>query len=64
MREHLLDTQISDEAPIADALEQQRDAVESPLDEEASAQPNPETPLEVNEADWTDQLREVEDDEI
>ena len=52
----------SDEVPIADALEQQQDAVPPALDDEALAAPPADVPLEAPDADWQEQLEEVIDD--
>lgn len=52
----------SDEVPIADALEQQQDAVPLAADDEAPAAPDADVPLEASDADWQEQLEEVIDD--
>lgn len=49
----------SDEVPIADALEQQQDAVAPASDDEAPAAPPADVPLEASDADWQEQLEEV-----
>jgi hypothetical protein len=49
-----------DEVPVADAVEQQRTAVEPIPDQEASAEPPVDVPLEVAPADWQEQLETVE----
>ncbi|KUH65444.1 hypothetical protein AU184_17810 [Mycolicibacterium novocastrense] len=51
-----------DEVPVADAVEQQRPASEPVLDEEASADSEPNPPLEASPADWQEQLEAVEID--
>ncbi|KUI15801.1 hypothetical protein AU193_12710 [Mycobacterium sp. GA-1285] len=53
---------LPDDVPLADAMEQQRDPSEPPLDEEAAAQPEPNPPLEASPADWQEQLETVEID--
>lgn len=50
------------EVSEADALEQQRAASEPVLDEEASADSDPNPPLEASPADWQEQLEAVEID--
>jgi hypothetical protein len=52
--------ELPDDVPLADAVEQQRTASEPVLDEEASAEPPAETPLEATPADWQEQLETVE----
>ena len=54
--------ELPDDVPVADAVEQQRTASEPVLDEEASAEPPPEAPLEAAPADWQEQLEIVEID--
>jgi hypothetical protein len=49
-----------DDVPVADAYEQQRTPVEPVLDEEASAEPPRDVPLEAPAADWQEQLETVE----
>jgi hypothetical protein len=51
---------LPDDVPVADAVEQQRKTSESVLDEEATAEPPREAPLEVAGADWQEQLETVE----
>jgi len=46
--------------PVADAVEQQRTAVEPVPDEEASADRPVDVPLEVAPADWQEQFETVE----
>ena len=60
---------LPDDVPVADAVEQQRDATEPALDEEATAAPPDSPPLEAAPADWQEQLETVEldpelDDEV
>jgi hypothetical protein len=52
--------QLPDDVPVADAVEQQRTPVEPVPDEEASAEPPAEPPLEATPADWQEQLKTVE----
>jgi hypothetical protein len=49
-----------DDVPVADAVEQQRPPVEPAVDEEASATPPDDVPLEAPSADWREQLETVE----
>jgi hypothetical protein len=49
-----------DEVPIADAVEQGRMPVEPVPDEEASAAPPDDVPLEAAPADWQEQRETVE----
>jgi hypothetical protein len=51
---------LPDDVPVADAVEQQRAPVEPALDEEASAEPPGDTPLEAPAADWQEQRETVE----
>jgi hypothetical protein len=51
---------LPDDVPVADAVEQQRTASEQVPDEEASAEPPQDAPLEVAAADWQEQLETVE----
>jgi hypothetical protein len=48
------------DVPVADAVEQQRAASEPVIDEEASAEPPADAPLEAASADWQEQLETVE----
>ncbi|SEH91299.1 hypothetical protein SAMN04489835_5605 [Mycolicibacterium rutilum] len=52
--------ELPDEVPVADAVEQQREPSEPPVDEEASAAPRDNPPLEASPADWQEQLGTVE----
>jgi hypothetical protein len=52
--------ELPDDVPVADAVEQQRTAVEPMPDEEASAEPPDDVPLETAPADWQEQLQTVE----
>jgi hypothetical protein len=52
--------QLPDDVPVADAVEQHRPASEPLCDEEASAEPPQDAPLEVAAADWQEQLETVE----
>jgi hypothetical protein len=49
-----------DDVPVADAVEQQRAISEPALDEEASAEPPAEWPLEAAGPDWQEQLDTVD----
>jgi hypothetical protein len=53
---------LPDDVPVADAVEQHRTPVEPALDEEASAAPPDDVPLEAAPADWQEQLETVEFD--
>lgn len=50
-----------EEIPIADAIEQQQEIAPVP-DDEASAGPATDVPLEAPDADWQEQQEEVIDD--
>jgi hypothetical protein len=52
--------ELPDEVPVADAVEQLRTPVEPVPDEEATAEPEPEVPLEAAPQDWQEQLETVE----
>ena len=52
--------QLPDDVPVADAVEQQRNASEPVPDEEATAEPPADAPLEAAPADWQDQLETVD----
>jgi hypothetical protein len=52
--------ELPDDVPVADAVEQQRATTEPVLDEEASAEPPDNVPLEAAPADWQEQLETVE----
>jgi hypothetical protein len=54
------DSELPDDVPVADAAEQQRPTSESVPDEEASAEPPADVPLEAAPADWQEQLEAVE----
>ena len=51
---------LPDDVPVADAVEQQRTTSEPVLDEEASADPPADVPLEAAPGDWQEQLETVE----
>jgi hypothetical protein len=51
---------VHEEVPIADAVEQNRDAVEPALDEEAPETMTTDVPLEANPADWQEQTEMVD----
>jgi hypothetical protein len=52
--------ELPDDVPVADAVEQQRTPLEQVPDEEASAEPRDDVPLEASAADWQEQLEAVE----
>ena len=52
--------ELPDDVPVADAVEQRRPTSESVPDEEASAEPPADVPLEAAPADWQEQLEAVE----
>ena len=52
--------QLPDDVPVADAVEQQRTPEDPIADEEASAEPPDEVPLEAAPADWQEQLEDVD----
>jgi hypothetical protein len=54
--------ELSDDVPFADAVEQRRAPSEPVLDEEASAAPPDERPLDAAGPDWQEQLETVEFD--
>ncbi|MEO3761549.1 hypothetical protein ABGB19_25125 [Mycobacterium sp. B14F4] len=51
---------LPDDVPVADAIEQQRAATEPVFDEEVSAEPRDNPPLEAPPADWQEQLETVD----
>lgn len=51
---------LPDDVPVADAVEQQREPVEPATDQEATAEPPDDVPLEAEPADWQEQLESVE----
>ena len=51
---------VPDDVPVADAVEQQRAPSEPVLDEEASAEPPENPPLEAAPSDWQEQLETVD----
>jgi hypothetical protein len=51
-----------DDIPAADAADQLRPVIDPGLDEEASAEPPTEPPLEAAAADWQEQLEIVDVD--
>jgi hypothetical protein len=53
---------VPDEVPVADAMEQHREAVEQPPDEEAPEIPAGGVPLEATDADWQEQSQTVDSD--
>ena len=52
--------QLPDDVPVADAVEQLRTPVEPVPDEEATAEPEPDMPLEAAPQDWQEQLEAIE----
>jgi hypothetical protein len=52
--------ELPDDVPVADAVEQQRSPSEPVPDEEATAEPPEELPLEAAPPDWQEQLETVE----
>ena len=52
--------ELPDDVPVADAVQQQRPTSEPVPDEEASAEPPADVPLEAAPADWQEQLEAVE----
>jgi hypothetical protein len=52
--------ELPDDVPVADAVEQQRTPVEPAPDEEATAEPADEVPLEAAPPDWQEQLETVD----
>src|SRR4051794_6434484 len=51
---------VTEDVPIADAVEQNRDAIEHQLDEEAPETMTTDVPLEANPADWQEQTEMVD----
>ncbi len=54
---------LSDDVPIADAVEQQRAANDEISDDDAPAEPSGDVPLEASGADWQEQHEVVIDPE-
>jgi hypothetical protein len=52
--------ELPDDVPVADAVEQTRMASEPVVDEEASAEPADEVPLEASPPDWQEQTVTVD----
>ena len=52
----------SDEIPIPDALEQQRETAPAVSDQEVTAEASGDVPLEASDADWQEQHEEIIDD--
>jgi hypothetical protein len=50
---------VPDEVPVADAVEQDRDAIEPVADEEAP-EPSNGIPLEASDSDWQEQTETVD----
>lgn len=55
-------TPVPDEVPVADALEQSRDAAETVLDQESPEPDEGAPPLEASPADWQEQTAAVDQD--
>jgi hypothetical protein len=51
---------LPDDVPIADVVEQHREASEPVLDEEATTQPPQAPPLETTASDWQEQRETVD----
>ena len=51
---------IPDEVPVADAVEQQLSAIDSPADDEAVEEDEREVPLEASPSDWQQQREQVD----
>ena len=51
---------VPEDVPIADAVEQNRDAVEHAFDEDAPGPMTTDVPLEANQADWQEQTEMVD----
>jgi hypothetical protein len=51
---------LPDDVPVADAVEQSRMASEPVVDEESSAEPASEVPLEASPPDWQEQTEIVD----
>ncbi|HZU46980.1 MAG TPA: hypothetical protein VFA16_06980 [Mycobacterium sp.] len=56
------DRNLSDETPIADAVEQEQETAPEPASVEHADVPV-EVPMEANAPDWQDQLHEVVEDD-
>jgi hypothetical protein len=52
--------ELPDDVPVADAVEQRRTFSDPVPDEEASAEPPDDVPLEATPADWQEQLEPVD----
>jgi hypothetical protein len=52
--------ELPDDVPVADAVEQQRAPSEPVLDEEATAEPPDNPPLEATPSDWQEQREMVD----
>lgn len=52
--------ELPDDVPVADAVEQHRTTNEPVLDEEATAEPPADLPLETAPPDWQEQLETVD----
>lgn len=53
---------VPDEVPVADAIEQSRDAAEAVPDREVPEPGDGEAPLEASAADWQEQTADVDPD--
>ena len=58
----MAEVEVPDDVPVADAVEQNRDAVERPPDAEAPEVPTNGLPLEATDADWQEQSQTVDSD--
>ena len=56
------DSNLSDETPVADAVEQEQETAPEPANP-AHADVPVEAPMEANALDWQEQLQEVVDDD-
>jgi hypothetical protein len=52
--------ELPDDVPVADAVEQTRLVSEPAVDDEASAEPASEVPLEASPPDWQEQTETVD----
>jgi hypothetical protein len=53
---------VPDEVPVADAIEQSRDAAEAVPDQESPEPDQGVPPLEASDADWQEQTADVDPD--
>jgi hypothetical protein len=52
------DRDVSDEIPVADAIEQNQETAPEP-----AAVDSPDAPMEANASDWQEQLQEIPEDD-